>query len=239
MLLLQNTFVHCLFFTVLLRMTAFASPIAATSHQLDRRGRKKGEMAITIAWQFSGPLTDTTRFSLFFDEIGFEPVVVYHKNEHGKTVTHVQEVKEVSWRPSPTNTILLGSVFKTSSLVCRFGDSADFRKHIFDTIKDVQELQSQTIALLEGRQKEFGMVQTGPYFDPRLRQHPTIEDDLDWINTVFLFLSLTDLPMSSGGPAHVSPMATPLVTATSLETWNKKFNLLCLARYPSLPLNRC
>ncbi|KAJ4499844.1 hypothetical protein C8R41DRAFT_915174 [Lentinula lateritia] len=237
MLLLQNTFVYCLLVTVLLRMTVFASPIAATIHQLNRRGRKKGEMAITVAWQFSGPLTDTTRFSLFFDQIGFEPVVVYDKNEHGKTVTHVQEVKEVSWQPSPTNTILLGSTVKTSSLVCRFGDSADFRKHIFDTIKDVQKLQSQTMALLEGRHKEFGTVLTGPELNSKLRQHPIIEDDLDWINTVLLFLSLTDLPMFSGGPAHVSP--TPLVTATSLETWNKKFNSLCLARYPSLPLTHC
>ncbi|KAJ3851744.1 hypothetical protein EV368DRAFT_65492 [Lentinula lateritia] len=192
-------------------------------------------MAITIARKSSGSLTDTTRFSLFFDEIGFEPVVVYHKNEHGQTVTHVQEVKEVSWRPSPTDIIHLGFLDKTSSLVCRFGDSDEFRKHIFDTIRNVPELQSQTMALFEERRKEFGTVLTGPDINSKLRQHLTIEDDLDWINIVLLFLSLTDLPMSSGDPAHVSPMAIPLLTATSLETWNKKFNLLYTARYDSLP----
>ncbi|KAJ3979805.1 hypothetical protein F5890DRAFT_1544931 [Lentinula detonsa] len=105
-------------------------------------------------------------------------------------------------------------------LIAHFIDPSFFNQH-YEVIRDVDRLREQTNALLKEKAKEFkGSTMRG---DPKL-QHPIdiIRDDLDWIHTVLLYLTLIDQPGRN----------VPVLDPQGLFVWSKIFNEMTSMRSP-------
>ncbi|KAJ3979578.1 hypothetical protein F5890DRAFT_1635956 [Lentinula detonsa] len=99
--------------------------------------------------------------------------------------------------------------FSAKPLIAHFVFEEFFWEH-YNVIRDVDKLRTRTNSLLEEKAKGFKDFTIG---DPNF-QHPiVIEDDLDWINTVFLYFTLINQP---GGEV-------PVLDAKQLGGWIAMF----------------
>ncbi|KAJ4469706.1 hypothetical protein C8J55DRAFT_523457 [Lentinula edodes] len=242
--LLFSTYLLLSAVAAFLILNAVASPITtATPNQISRREPTKGNMIIMLAWKtpgvggykrLSAGYSGSDRLSLFFTgeySGGFEPQVVLY-TDHDKTNNNIRtRVLDVDVVPLPRwNRTAKRSVLKkipngptpNSSLVAQFGPNEDFRNQHFQVIRDLPALVSQTNMLLLERMKEkdaeFGgdvLVPGEPmHIDPNLRHGVIVEDDLDWINTVLLYLSLLKQPQTG----------IPVLAGRELGGWVEIFN---------------
>ncbi|GAW09811.1 hypothetical protein LENED_012008 [Lentinula edodes] len=182
---------------------------------------------------FSG----SDRLSLFFTGKyfgGFEPQVApytdYDKaNNNIRTRTWVPNVVDVhlpSWKHKTPDRSVLKKIpngpTSGSFLIAQFGPNEAFQNYHFQVIRDPHTLVSQTNMLLLERMKEKNaefrddvLVPGEPmHIDPNLRHGVIVEDDLDWINTVLLYLSLLKQPQTG----------IPVLAGRELGGWVEIFN---------------
>ncbi|KAF8823191.1 hypothetical protein HHX47_DHR10000101 [Lentinula edodes] len=182
---------------------------------------------------FSG----SDRLSLFFTGKyfgGFEPQVApytdYDKtNNNIRTRTWVPNVVDVhlpSWKHKTPDRSVLKKIpngpTSGSFLIAQFGPNEAFQNYHFQVNRDPHTLVSQTNMLLLERMKEKNaefrddvLVPGEPmHIDPNLRHGVIVEDDLDWINTVLLYLSLLKQPQTG----------IPVLAGRELGGWVEIFN---------------
>ncbi|KAJ3847215.1 hypothetical protein EV368DRAFT_69288 [Lentinula lateritia] len=198
--------------------------------------------------RLSAGFSGSDRLSLFFTGEypgGFEPQVVSYTdhdkaNNNIRTRTRVLDVVEVPlpcWSHKAPNKSVLKRLPKgltpSSSLVAHFGPNEAFQNQHFQVMKDPEKLVHQTNMLLE-RMKEENAKSGGDvlvpgepmHLDPNLRHAVIVEDDLDWINTVLLYLSLLKQPQTG----------IPVLAGRELGGWVEIFNEMAQKR--GLELNQ-
>ncbi|KAJ3994305.1 hypothetical protein F5050DRAFT_1809718 [Lentinula boryana] len=210
----------CLFLVTSLLVTVVASPLIAMSDQLERQTltkRTEYQQAIRIGFQIPGSDTYETSFqsssraysglqlTIFFESTGLRPRIVNSNTPQ----LQIQTVDTPRYSPAPSKPfgkMDLGRMMNigpdSGILECHFAVGGEVRKQqAFSIMSDVEKLKAETNKLLQlGRQG----LQAGDEF----KQVHDIKDDLDYINTCLVFLTL--FHNSTG---------KPMVDAKQLDHW--------------------
>ncbi|KAJ3991256.1 hypothetical protein F5050DRAFT_1235134 [Lentinula boryana] len=186
----------------LLSIVVVASPISISS-------QANSDVVLKFVWRIPGEakfrssrsgrgskvFKEEDQFSLFITGDAFtavlEPQVVLQDS-----TLNARRIQITSVAPPPpraTSGILgLTTVFEPGDgVIAHFVCEKFFQQH-YDVIMNVDRLCAQTNALLREKAETYtNILMPG---DPNLRHPIDIQDDLDWINTVFLYLTLIKQP---------------------------------------------
>ncbi|KAJ3783034.1 hypothetical protein GGU10DRAFT_389399 [Lentinula aff. detonsa] len=189
---------HCILSAYLLSAALLSTVVVANPISISSRATDFKDVRIRLAWRIPGEehfkpakseFTATDRFTLFMTGGGFSTGFEFQESTNAKLI----EV-ELPRRPSGMITEAVLKDFATDGkrLMARFIDG-DFFFGNYPVIRNVDRLRTETNALLKKKAKGYEEFTIG---DPKF-QHPiVIEDDLDWINTVLLYLTLINQPGS-------------------------------------------
>ncbi|KAJ3720753.1 hypothetical protein DFJ43DRAFT_1158866 [Lentinula guzmanii] len=230
MRLLPSITSHCilsvyLLSAALLNIVVVANPIPISSRALISGSE---DMRIRLAWRIPGGnfrsvqngFSAHDRFYLFMTGSSFSTGFSIEDS----TKTKRTQVIGVSLPLTPGRQIddaaLKDLAVGKKHLIAHFVDPSFFNQH-YEVIRDVDRLREQTNALLKKKAEEFkGSTMRG---DPGL-QHPIdiIGDDLDWINTVLLYLTLINQPVRN----------VPVLDPQGLFVWSKILKEMTSMRSP-------
>ncbi|KAJ3991288.1 hypothetical protein F5050DRAFT_1230702 [Lentinula boryana] len=200
----------------LLSIVVVASPIPISSQE-------NSDVRLKLAWRIPGQkqfqcsrsgrglqeFTAKDRFSLFITghafAAGLEPQVVSQDSTNAR---HIQILPIAVPRTSSGKIDLKD--FSAKPLIAHFVFEEFFWEH-YNVIRNVDELRTRTNAMLKEKAETYKNVLLPG--DPNLRHPIDIQDDLDWINTVFLYFTLINQP---GGNV-------PVLDAKQLGGWVAMF----------------
>ncbi|KAJ3993793.1 hypothetical protein F5050DRAFT_643862 [Lentinula boryana] len=197
MRLLSSITSYCILSVYLLSAALLSNVVVASPMHISSSSNK--DMRLSLSWripgeqqfQYSRPgsedFTAQDRLSLFItgDKFtdGLEPQVVSQDSTNARHI----EIKQVAV-PHTDNRRISIPFTGRDGVTAHFVNEDFFQKH-YAVIRNVAQLCTQTNALMKGKGEKYRNVQMSG--DPNL-QHPI--NDLDWINTVFLYLTLIDQP---------------------------------------------
>ncbi|KAJ3793721.1 hypothetical protein GGU11DRAFT_759730 [Lentinula aff. detonsa] len=204
-------------------LSAASLSIVVVANPIPISSQANSDVRLKLAWRIPGQeqfqssrsgrglqeFTAKDRFSLFITGhsafvAGLEPQVVSQDSTNAR---HIQ-ILPVAVPRTGSGKIDLKD-FSAKPLIAHFVFEEFFWEH-YNVIRDVDKLRTRTNSLLEEKAKGFKDFTIG---DPNF-QHPiVIEDDLDWINTVFLYFTLINQP---GGEV-------PVLDAKQLGGWIAMF----------------
>ncbi|KAJ3782046.1 hypothetical protein GGU10DRAFT_90245 [Lentinula aff. detonsa] len=228
---------HCILSVYLLSAALLSTVVVANPIPDLRRGINFGDMILKLAWRSPGEehfklvadgFEAVDQFSLFFtghlvtelplfstghlSTIGYEAQVVSPDSSRWQN-SRLEKVDIP--RRSKSQVIDYSRVRNLAAdnqpLTAHFINE-DFSNQHYAVIKNVNRLYKETNVLLKKKAKEFeGISMQG---DLKLqRAVGFIRDDLDWINTVLLYLTLINQPESG----------VPVLDPKELVEWTKIF----------------
>ncbi|KAJ3981675.1 hypothetical protein F5890DRAFT_1534222 [Lentinula detonsa] len=222
----------CLF---LFLVTVVAGPLIAKPDQLERRAPATPSahnswniQVIRIGFQKTGSETyetikkhspssyDGLRLTIFFGSTGFQPRIITHKDTNTTELDSEIKIVEAPRRPAAagkdTGNVMynkmmdIGPESSKSLLWCNFFATTR-RTQAVDIMTNVERLKDETNELLQTR---AGVKAGGKY-----TQVHDIEDDLDYINTCLLFLTL-----------FRNAVGNPMVKSEELNVWHDLYSRL-------------
>ncbi|KAJ3796761.1 hypothetical protein GGU11DRAFT_829516 [Lentinula aff. detonsa] len=231
MRLLPSITSHCIL-SIYLLLAALLNIVVTVANPIPISSRASGEdmpVRIRLAWRIPGQnfrsvqngFSARDRFSLFMTGSSFSTGFSIEDS----TKTTRTQVIGVNLPLTPRRKIndaaLKDLAVGKKHLIAHFIDPSFFNQH-YEVIRDVDRLREQTDALVKKKAKEFkGSTMRG---DPEL-QHSVdiiVRDDLDWINTVLLYLTLINQPGRN----------VPVLDPQGLFVWSKIFKEMTSMRSP-------
>ncbi|KAJ3981774.1 hypothetical protein F5890DRAFT_1533475 [Lentinula detonsa] len=228
-------FSSVLLVTTLLGATVTAGPLVGATHLLENRGPSKratyahSDRAVRLACRYPSreqyesissskqcTRSHELRFTLFLGDAGFEPVVI-EAREEGKSRIYINQVKAPriptkgvakAWplkERLQTHLFLDLSSTKKDYSLAHFENPANLVQ-VFQIFSNADTLIAETNKLLKVRAKSVVEV------DPEYRLVHDLKDDLDYINTAMIFLTLF----------QTSP-GNPLLTTAVLSHWKTRY----------------
>ncbi|KAJ3981391.1 hypothetical protein F5890DRAFT_1536014, partial [Lentinula detonsa] len=188
----------------LLSIVVVASPIPISS-----QANSGKDVILKFVWRIPGEakfrsarsgrgskvFKEEDQFSLFITGNAFTAVLEPRVVPQGSTL-NARRIQITAVAPPPPRAIsgILGltTVFEPGDgVIAHFVCEEFFQQH-YEVIMNVDRLCAQTNALLREKAETYqNILMPG---DPNLRRLIEIQDDLDWINTVFLYLTLIKQP---------------------------------------------
>ncbi|KAJ3747953.1 hypothetical protein DFH05DRAFT_1482321 [Lentinula detonsa] len=233
-------FSSVLLVTTLLGATVTAGPLVGATHLLENRGPSKratyahSDRAVRLACRYPSreqyesissskqcTRSHELRFTLFLGDAGFEPFVI-EAREEGKSRIYINQVKAPRIPPKgvakeevakgrpvkerlQTHLFLDLSSTKNDYSLAHFENPANLVK-VFQFFSNADTLIAETNKLLKAR------ANTLVEADPEYRLVHDLKDDLDYINTAMIFLTLF----------QTSP-GNPLLTTADLSHWKTRY----------------
>ncbi|KAJ3793718.1 hypothetical protein GGU11DRAFT_811746 [Lentinula aff. detonsa] len=199
---------HCIL-SVYLLSAAFLS-IVVVANPIPIPSRTTDGKDIRISRNGSRELRAKDQFALFIT--GNRLAVVLEAQVVPQDSTNPGYIEQIISGAPPRNAVTgrIAALFETDDGVTAHFVFEEFFWEHYNVIRNVEELRTRTNALLEQKAKGFGNSTIG---DPDFHYPIVIEDDLDWINAVFLYLTLIDqpggnVPVLDSSQAEGSPSET-------------------------------
>ncbi|KAJ3996453.1 hypothetical protein F5050DRAFT_113401 [Lentinula boryana] len=218
----------CLFLVTSLLVTVVASPLIAMTDQLERQTltkRNRSKKVIRIGFQ--KPRSDTyettnqispkdyrvLQLTIFFGGAGLRPRIVTHEdNDTPQLQIQTVGAPRFSGRGGRLKSGLMMDIGPNSAqLECDFYWGGD-KEQAFDIMSDVERLKAETNKLLQLAREG---VQAGDEF----KQVHDIKDDLDYVNTCLVFLTLLH-----------NMVGVPMVNAEQLGHWHDLYSQISRER---------
>ncbi|KAJ3782034.1 hypothetical protein GGU10DRAFT_364798 [Lentinula aff. detonsa] len=210
---------HCILSAYLLSAALLSTVVVANPIPISSRTTDARDVRIRLAWRNPGEenfrsvsrkFTATDRFSLVMTEKSFS---IGFEIQDSTSAKHTEIIK-VDLPRMPSGRIIDAALKDLGAgnehLIAHFIDLDFFNQH-YAVIRNVDRLRTETNALLKKKAEEHKDFTIG---DPEF-QDPIdiIRDDLDWINTVLLYLTLINQPESG----------VPVLDPKELVEWTKIF----------------
>ncbi|KAJ3995934.1 hypothetical protein F5050DRAFT_1808223 [Lentinula boryana] len=229
----HRLFSSVLLVTALLGATVTAGPLVGATHLLENRGLIERinhafeHPVVRLACRYPGreqyesiftskkcTSSHELRFTLFLGDAGFEPVIIEARDE-GKSRIYINGValprrspvaEGQRVKPAMQPNLLLNLSPAKSQLSVAHFENADNMVKVFQIFGKADTLIAETNKLLKARANS--QVEA----DPEHRLVHALVDDLDYINTAMIFLTLFQ-----------TSQGNPVVTTADLALWKSRY----------------
>ncbi|KAJ3731364.1 hypothetical protein DFJ43DRAFT_1224811 [Lentinula guzmanii] len=192
---------HCILSVYLLSAAFLSIVVVANPIPIPRRTTDGKDIRIRLAWRILGVrdfehvsngFEAVDRFTLFMTGTGFSAGFEFQDSKDPSHARLVQVALPLAPSQTITEAVLKDFATDGKRLMARFIDG-DFFFGNYAVIRNVDRLRTETNTLLKKKKvEEYKDFTIG---DPEFQDEiDIIRDDLDWINTVLLYLTLINQP---------------------------------------------